>query len=113
MNIPRNVKDYDSLKQTGRPVCIMYVKNDCAPCTAILPHVQGLSLNNTRMLFALVNVDKPQFTNLQDAKDIKVYPTFKFFKDKVLIAKVVRANELKLNEEVEKILGSIRLPLVG
>ena len=108
--IPRNVKDYESLKRSGRPIGIMFVKNDCTPCDAILPHTQALALLNPRLLFVLVNVDKPQFTNLQDVKDIKTYPTYKFFRDKTLTAKVIGANELKLNETVNKLIGSIRLP---
>ena len=99
---PRNLPQYEELlRKENRLVVVMFTKNDCGSCDNILPHVQYLSNICPKVLFIVINTGLPKFASL--AKDIKVFPTFKFYKNRQLAATVVGAFQQKLDENVEKL----------
>lgn len=95
----------------GKLVVMDFTASWCGPCKYIKPHFKELAGANLDVLFLSIDVD----TNKSIARkySIRAMPTFKFYKDDVLMATLMGANLAKLTSYVATLKQPDAEPIAG
>lgn len=95
-----NDKQFEDVlnENKGKLVVMDFTASWCGPCKYIKPHFKELAGANLDVIFLSIDVD----TNKLIASKylIRAMPTFKFYKDDVLMATLMGANLAKLKSYV-------------
>jgi thiol-disulfide isomerase/thioredoxin len=100
---PKNNRFFNDILNSDRVICVMFAKKDCEACDGILPLIEDLSEKCKKVCFVYIDVDHGTFKNHPNALDLKIYPTFKIYKNRQLSSKVVGASFKKVCENIDKL----------
>merc|ERR1712149_70146 len=77
----------------------------CGPCKMIAPKLESMSKEMAgKVVFLKVDVD--ELEDLAAAQEVKAMPTFAFFKGGKKLESFAGANEARIRETIEKLLGA-------
>ena len=99
-----SVKSLDSVSEWNTAihleglVVIDFWADWCSPCKQIAPKVKELAVEYPHVSFYKIDVE--DVTKVSEAEGISAMPTFLFYKNGVVIDKVVGANLLQLKSKV-------------
>lgn len=96
-----NELEYNKYKsEKDRLVVVDFSATWCPPCQMIAPIFDELSIAYPDVTFIKLDID--QCKSFADAKDVSGVPTFKFFKNNVLLTSFSGANKTTLTEMIKK-----------
>ena len=91
---------YEALKATpDKLVVVDFGAVWCGPCRFVAPKFEKLSTEHDAVF---VHVDVDALAELADCQDVQGVPTFKFFKNGVLLDQFSGANVTLLEEKVQQ-----------
>lgn len=103
VNFPKTIREYDDLKNVAdQLVVVKYSAKWCFPCKKIQPYFEELANTYISVVFMEVDVDRPALEGLVDKKDVSSLPTFKFFRNGILLHKFSGASRSSLAQTLEK-----------
>ena len=100
MHHPKTEDEYDRLKQSTSLAVVQFSANWCGPCRVVKPEIEKLAKEYKDVTFIYVDVD--ELEDLPNGRDVKGVPTFKIYKDGMLVSYMAGANAQKVREQIEQ-----------
>ena len=99
--ITRNEDDIRDLIDSNKLVVVQIGASWCMPCKHLKPKIEKISLDNSDMIFAYVDIDEAR--DYAAEADVMSLPTVIGYHDSIEIDRVVGNSENAVKELVEKI----------
>ncbi|PBP24975.1 hypothetical protein BUE80_DR004113 [Diplocarpon rosae] len=100
VHYPSRNSEFDSLFATsGKLVVVMFTAEWCGPCRAIFPKFAEYSNRYQKAVFVSADIDK--LSTLDQVKNVRSIPTFKFYRDENLVSEFSGANPSTLQRTIE------------
>ncbi|PBP19294.1 thioredoxine 2, partial [Diplocarpon rosae] len=100
VHYPSSNSEFDSLFTTsGKLVVVMFTAEWCGPCRAIAPKFAQYSNRYQKAVFVSADIDK--LSTLDQAKNVRSIPTFKFYRDENLVSEFSGASSARLQHYIE------------
>lgn len=95
---PETAEEYTLVKEQTKDklVVINFSATWCGPCKKIAPRFEQLASENPTQVFMKVDVDDEAFSSLQEVNNTSSVPTYRFYKNNVLLDEFSGANFDKL-----------------
>merc|ERR1712102_126739 len=101
----KSKEDFETAKN-GDTLCVVdFFATWCGPCKMIAPKLEAMSKEmDGKVIFLKVDVD--ELEDLAAAQEVKAMPTFAFFKGGKKLESFAGANEARIRDTIEKLLGA-------
>jgi len=105
VKIVESQADFDAVINGNTLVCVDFFATWCGPCKMIAPKLEAMSKEmEGKVIFLKVDVD--ELEDLAASQEVKAMPTFAFFKGGKKLESFAGANEARIRETIEKLLGA-------
>jgi thiol-disulfide isomerase/thioredoxin len=102
VHYPETLRRYNHYRKKDDFVVIKYSTEWCRPCKAIMPEFEKLAKEYPHVYFLDVDIENEVFEDLDDLKDIRGVPTFKFFIGKEVKRSFAGADIARVREYVSR-----------
>ena len=90
----------NNLSNINRLIVLDFTATWCAPCQALVPHLNNLNTKYQNVLFFKIDVDNEEHSDTLNTYSISAMPTVILIRNREIVASLVGANSVEIENKI-------------
>tara|TARA_B100001093_G_scaffold519443_1_gene608499 strand:- start:300 stop:626 length:327 start_codon:yes stop_codon:yes gene_type:complete len=90
----------NNLSNINRLIVLDFTATWCAPCQALVPHLNNLNTKYQNVLFFKIDVDNEEHSDTLNIYSISAMPTVILIRNREIVASLVGANSVEIENKI-------------